>query len=169
MAKLDTERLLKSFRTTLINNLSTKLTAITAEYLVEDTAEFGASITLEPVDSTAYFFNSEPMSLNIGVFIIIGVQAITSISRGPSVAKGYEVFITIAHTGLKNNNIHNSIESKLLRYTRAIQEVVSENFDQVVPGFSLAGVSELPAQPELQLESGETLRASGLVFSANIA
>ena len=169
MAKLDTERLLKRFRTVLQNNLDAKLTALTAEYLAEDTIEFGGSVVLEPVDAADYYFNSSPIALNVGIFILIGIQSIASTTSGPSVAKGYEIFVTIGHTGLKNNANHNYIESKILRYTRAIQEVVSDNFDAIASGFSLAGVSEMPANPEIQLETGETLRVSGLVFSATIA
>ncbi len=169
MAKLDTERLLKRFRTVLLADLDPKLAAITAEYATEDAAEFGGSITLETVDSDAFFFNSSPVALNFNLFILIGVQAISSESVGPGVVKGYEIFVTIGHTGLKNNDNHNLIESKILRYTRAIQEVITDKFDQIAAGFSFTGVSELPANPEIQLESGETLRVSGLVFSATIA
>lgn len=169
MGKLDTERLIKRFRTVLQDNLDAKLAAITAEYATEDASEFGDSITLETIAASSYFFNTSPLSLNIGVFIIIGVQAIGSTTSGPSVAKAYEIFVTIAHTGLKNDPTHNQTESKILRYTRAIQEVILDNFDRIAAGFSLAGVSELPANPEIQLESGETLRVSGLVFSATIA
>lgn len=169
MGKLDTERLVKRFRTVLQNDLDAKLAAITAEYLAEDTVEFGGSITLETIAASSYFFNTSPLSLNIGVFIIIGVQAIAPITSGPSVARAYEIFVAVAHAGLKNDDTHNLTESKLFRYTRAIQEVILDNFDSIAAGLSLTGVSEIPADPEIQLGPGETLRVSGLVFSATIA
>lgn len=169
MAVQDLERTLRALRDVLQANLDAKLTEITTEYTAEDATEYGGSVTLEPIPTANYFANSAPCDLNVGLFIVYSIQTVVVNSIGSHTAKDYSIATILGHTGLKNNSSHNLIESKLMRYTRAIEEVIRENFDKVVSGYSIVSVGSYPAIPELQLETGETLRVSGLEFTANIA
>lgn len=161
--------MLKRFRTILQANLPTKLDEIEAEYSTEDIAEYGAVLTLEDVANANYWIQGPPETINAKTFIAIGVNGIVINSRGPAVAKSYEIFVLFGHTGLRNDPNFDRIESKIFRYTRALEEVIRENFDKVLPGFSLAQALEMPAEPGFQLQTGETIRVSGLVFSATVA
>lgn len=169
MAKLDTERLIKRVEVVLKAGITAKLAEITAEYLTEDTAEYGGTVTLDDIPSANYFRNGPPDDLNMKVWLVIGVQSISAVSRGPAVAKAMELFILIGHAGLRNNATHNLVESKLLRYARAVEEVLGTNFAKIAAGCSLVEITQMPAQSELQNDSGETLRIAGLSFGVNIA
>lgn len=169
MGKLDTERLIKNVESVLQANLTTKLTEITNEYSTEDTAEYGGSVTLETIANGSYFRNGPPDNLNLPIWLVTGVQSITTKTRGPAVAKEIELFILIGHSGLRNNKTHNLVESKLMRYARAVEEVLSANFAKIAAGCSLVEITQMPAQSELQNDSGETLRIAGLSFGVSIA
>jgi hypothetical protein len=160
VAVFDTEELLDSVRTILQANMATKLSDIDTEK--------ADGLILDDIPTAGYFINTIPPSLNVNPFLIYGVQAVTPISSGPTVALAYSLFIIIGHAGLRNE-VNDDIQRKLLRYSRAVKEIMAEKFDSISPGFSKIEVEEFPANPEIELNNNEILRVSGLVFSATIA
>lgn len=157
--KFDTEKLLDAVRDFLQADLPAKLDEIDAEK--------ADGITLEDIPNANYYLNEAPVDLNASRFIVYGLQSASPISAGPVVALAFEIFIIIGHTGLKNE-IDDTVNRKLLRYTRAAKEVLSANFANL-GGFSKLEVAEYPSNPQITLETGETIRVSGLVASATIA
>ncbi|MCA9813455.1 MAG: hypothetical protein KC483_11445 [Nitrosarchaeum sp.] len=160
MAKFDTESLIDSIITLFKNNISTKLTEITSEK--------GDSLTLEVPNNSAYFINESPALVNYNPYVIVGIESVAPTSAGVSVKKDFKCFVAILHSTFINDTNVNA-QRRIMRYARAFQEVLSENFDKITPGHSQVKITEFPSNPQLETQSGEIVRVAGLSFNFSIA
>ena len=166
MAKFDAERFSDRIKFFLENNLGAKLTQITADFAAEDLAA-GRTITLENPDSNAFFLNTITPSPNVNPFIVIILDSVTPTSAGPLSAKEYVFTVILGHSGLKNV-AWDDIQRKLMRYTRAIEEVLMERFAQLF-GHSQIKLNGISFNQEIEIKEGQFLRVNGLNFTATIA
>jgi len=166
MAKFDAERLVDRIQSFLQDNLSAKLTEITADFAAEDAAA-GRVIVLENVPNEGYFLNTIIPSPNINPIIIIVLDSVTPTSAGTLSAKQYVFSIILGHAGLKND-LWDNIQRKLARYTRAIEEVLMEKFAQLM-GHSQVKLNGITFNQEIEIKQGQVLRVNGLNFTATIA
>ena len=166
MSKMDAERFSDRIKLLLEDNISAKLTEITNDFAAEDAAA-GRTITLEDIPSDGYFLNTSSTSPNINPFVIIVLDNVSVSSAGSSAARNYNFVIIFCHSGMKNESSDN-IQRKLLRYTRAIEEVYLEKFDQL-GGYSKIKLNGTEYNQEHDTKRGQIIRVSGISFTATIA
>jgi len=159
MAIFDTERLTDRVKEIIQANISAKLTEINNEY--SDT------IILDAIPTSAYYLNSMDPDANENPFLVYGIDNVAISTAGPAAASRYSIFVIVGHGGMRNEYDEN-VQRKLMRYARAIKEIMKENFDQL-GGYSNLEIEEYPSRPALQTKRGEILKVSGLVFTATIS
>ena len=151
--KYDAEYIVDVILDVVKDNLNTKLSDISTEK--------NDSITLADIPSSAYFFNHMPVNNNISSFVVYGITETEVLDNaGMGVLKRYSVDIELVLSGLTNKS-RETLERTLMRYTRAIEEVLAENWDNI----NLTGkliLNQIPAQTFQIEESGELFRVAGV-------
>lgn len=158
MAKVDIETYLEELKLLFQDKLTAKLLAI-------DTEKNDGTIC-ETVENSAYFLQGyhEAMT-NYNRFIIYGIDSIVSNSVNGANAKKLTLFLELAITdrGMNNENI-----KKMLRYGRALEEIVNENFDRIL-GHTRFAVELLEPATFADESGGVYLKSVGVKISANLA
>lgn len=117
--KFDTETFLKSAVSLLKANLNSKITAI-------NTAK--GDFNLEAINADAWFFNLIPKRFSRDVFVIYGIleEGSADVIDTTSLRK----IVLQFEVGLNDKNWKDSEAAvyRLLRYRRALEETVSDNF-----------------------------------------
>lgn len=161
MARYDAENLANDLVAILKTNLSTKLTAITAEK--------GDSLTLSPVDTTrGYFFQSleKATAAALPVFIFWGLDdPIAKGSSGMATAQEIDFFFILV---LQDTAENETFIIRLMRYMRAIREVFEENYTTINRAARIS-VSSLAPVPIESLNAAGTFKATGVKIRANLA
>lgn len=152
----DIENLLSDVKGILTSNFNTKLTAITSEK--------GDSITLTAIDSSSYFFQTmnDRTANFVGPFILYGIEDLKSIPTPRSCASATEVLISILVIVADQGQDLN-IMSRMLRYSRALKEVIEENF-RIVECCNSLEVQSLVPVPFQDINTGEPYRAVGILL-----
>lgn len=156
--KFDTESLLRDIETLL----KAKLNAV----LISINDEKADDITLRCIEEDAYFLQalSERMT-NHNPFLFYGVQDIKPDDDSVIPIDAVEIFVNICiadEAEQENTNMY-----KLLRYIRALKEVVKDNFG-FVSGYSRLKVrDDLPASFRLN-DAANLFHAAGVIITATI-
>lgn len=119
----DIEGFLSDLKACLVANLNTKLASIDSEK--------GDGITLAQVNSGAYILQDVSGGVPVhNPFLVYGEadDPVTE-SLGPTSAVKYTVFVELALADPGHEG--DAIKNRLLRYRRALMEVVSENWDSI--------------------------------------
>lgn len=130
--KFDEESLLQNIDTILKAQLNAKLTAISTEK--------NDGITLDSVDSNAILMDTEDSTLNYDPAIIFMIVDQLTEAQGPVTSENIVVNITLLKSDIGNDN---NILKKMLRYRRAIKEIIEDNFDKINP-CGLCTIESLP-------------------------
>lgn len=158
MARLDLETILDKIKLLFQAKLTAKLAALDAEK--------NDGITLPTVENGAYFLQGyhEGMA-NFNQFIVYGVEKIDSTSVNALAAKSFSLYVELAMTdqGMNNENM-----KKLLRYGRALEEIVNENFDKILGNTRFQTSLLEPAAFE-DVKGGVFLKSVGVRITASIA
>lgn len=119
-AKYDWESLAADIETILKNNLNTKITALDAEK--------ADTITLDQVNSSAYFFQTMNDSIaNFNPFIFYGIDNIESEGIPSASSDEIEIAVWLVLDDDANDLL---IANRMLRYTRALKEVFEDNWNE---------------------------------------
>jgi hypothetical protein len=119
---LDAEIICDKIKAFLKNNLNNEIVKINNEK--------NDGITLEQIAEDAYFFESMDDSVhNFDPFIFYFIDSTSSEVNGSSYAKKISIEFDI----ILANNQDDNISRKLLRYTRALESVLSRVFEKVEP------------------------------------
>lgn len=158
MAKYDTEDFLDNIKAVLIANLNTKLAAI-------DTAKTQDTLSLPQVQTAAYAFQGlNEEVINFDPFIIYGVESIATIPQ----LQGSATDITASVVLVLCENGKDEIDRLMLRYSRALKEVIEENYQSVGKGIKML-VSEFMPISFKFLNSDDSYKAVGININATIA
>lgn len=157
MAKYDVEQLLTDIVAILKANLNTKILAVSADK--------GDSIVLKPINANAYVTQSLNMKLmKYDPFVLTGISALESQVSGP----GCSHVPTIQIMVIMADNGRADLLSRLLRYQRALLEVIQENFSKIPHASNLSIESLVPVAIE-DMNSSAPFRGIGIAVKAAIA
>ena len=124
-AKYDAERfiddLLEIFRT----NLNTKIAEIQAEKAIFLGSK---NFDLPTLEDNAWFDTLDVKTVNFDPFVYFGINDNALIEIESAEASDYTAFSTVI---LDYNGDDATMYKKMLRYIRALREIVSENFDTI--------------------------------------
>lgn len=162
--KYDIELLLSDLEALFKSKLNDKITAVNLEKntLTDETND---NFNISSINNNAWYFHQLPSTWSYEEFVVFGLQDI-SIEDGMPLGQIQKVsiFFEVAIVDAGENENESQI-FKLLRYTRCLQEVATENFDKL-RGYSNLTVDSLP--PTLIEFSGKKLKTAGIIISASI-
>lgn len=164
MTKFDLESLLDAIETILQANLNTKIAAVEAEKIAQ-----GFPVTgLAPVDNArGYFLQSwSPENLNIDPAIFYGVDHVEAVGMGPNTVEKFILFVEIILTDEGQDSLANT---RINRYTRAIKEVLQENFDQLPSSSQIKIETVRPVSFKLDQNSSEVIKVGGVSLTTSLA
>lgn len=118
--RFDEEQILANLETVLKANLNTKITAINTEK--------NDSITLAAIDNNAYVMDVDDKQVNYNPYIIYMIADQTSEACGPVTAQTLTINIAMIHS---DNGMDLNIVKRMLRYRRALREVIEDNFQKI--------------------------------------
>lgn len=157
MAKFDLENVLDELKTFLQSNLNTTISALNSEK--------NDSITLKTVDSGAYHiqFVQDRVDLADPLVLIGEVEEAVLDMQGGTAASQYRlgVFVILSETGVGDD----TLVKRLLRYRRALTDVVEQYWANIVREQKVRIVATPPIGPIERLNSGFQGRAIGIEFS----
>ena len=141
------------------NNLNPKITALNTEK--------ADSISLTPVASNAYVFPSlNGTTLNYDPFIFYGIQDIrsdTETGYGHTL-ESVDVVVCLVKADMGQDV---DIGNRMLRYHRALKEVIEDGFDENRNGIKLKVSSLVPIEFTL-MNSAQLFRAVGVLIRADM-
>jgi hypothetical protein len=156
VAKYDLENVLDSIKTFLQANLNTQIAALNTEK--------NDGITLKTVDSTSYHMQYLQDRADLGdPLVLYGEmdEAVTDMAGGTA-ASTYRLGVLII---LQDNGTDPDIVRRLLRYRRAVADVVSANWASIANENKSRIVLIPPVGPSERLNSGYVGRATGIEFT----
>lgn len=156
-ALYDIETLLGDLETHLKANLGTALTAINTEK--------NDGITCENIDSDAYYFQYLGKTLaNKNLFLLYGIESMTSNGIGPGSVKTYTISVVIVHSDSGNDK---NLVKRLLRYQRALTSVLETGWSAIRKSvnFRVSGLAPIPLD---LLNSSRPDRAIGIEIQVDL-
>lgn len=158
MAKYDVETFLSDLQSYLNSNLNTKLSAIDSEK--------ADSITLKQIDSSAYILQTMDGTIpNYDPYVFYGIQDIESTSIQGASASRYTIVVAII---LADPLRDTSIAKRMLRYQRALSEVIHDKYAEI--GSSLkAKIQNLVPIALTDMDSANAFRGIGVSIEITIA
>ncbi len=117
-------------------------------------------LTLAQIESDAYFFQTMDETVsNFDPFIYYGIQDIESQGIGPATKKRYVVVVAIIMADLAEDT---KLGKRLLRYSRALEEVVTEKYSDIASDSFKVKVSSLVPISLKLADTSENFRAVGI-------
>ena len=159
-SKYDHESLATDIENLLLDNLSTKITALNTEK---------GDDLLETIPREAYHFQSLDFSEVVDrVALLYGLFEPQADSAQGTTAEevSIEIYVIMAR---QSNNESDKIQAKrAFRYRRALREVIEDNFDELINGSNME-VSNLDLVPLTFEDSDDTALAIGISISVHLA
>lgn len=157
--KYDAESLIADLETILKADLNDKLSEITAEK--------GDGLELKSVDSNAYIFQTQNDTIaNYDPFIYFEISEVETLGIGPATSE--KIFVTIVILVVDSGQ-DLSIGKRLIRYSRALKEVIEANWDKIPHTLKMSVKSLSPSPFRYAFaNSADTYRAVGVQVEANI-
>lgn len=158
MAKYDIENLLADIQAFLQSNLNAKLSAISAEK--------ADGVNLPLIDSNAYFlqtFNDKNASYD--PFVFYGIDKVEGDASGPYASRNYKLNVIIIASDQGQDL---SMPKRMLRYSRALDEIFSENWATIGAAVKFR-VTSLEPISFTMMNSSEPYRAIGVTLEAPLA
>lgn len=145
----------------ILSDLEELLQGLLNLKLNEIDAEKDDGITLKELDTNAFHFQTlNQKNANYNPIILYGVEGAEAQPIGPATLHKYNLSVVVA---LADNGQDRVIVKRLLRYQRAIKEVIHENWDRLNNGVNLM-IRELPPD----LNNAEGYKVIGLMLEATI-
>jgi hypothetical protein len=158
MIKYDLERFLEDIEAILVDQLNDKLVQIDTEKADD--------IILKPVDDGAYFLQElNSRVANYDPFVVYSIESMEPISTLGGTASKVTVSIVLI---IADNGQDIAITKRILRYSRALKEVIEENFALDENGINLEVQSLVPVEFQ-RLNTSENYRAVGINVIGTLA
>lgn len=161
---IDAEDLLDDIEETLKAQLPAKIAAIEAEKVAK-----GKGITggLATVESTSYYRQTwNNAILNVSPAIFYGIEDTGSEGLGPVTKQQFKFFVEVVVTDGGNDSFG---VSRILRYSRAIKEVMEANFDRISNGNRWKVETVRPVAFKMNQDSSEETKVGGVSIITAIA
>lgn len=161
MARYDLEDCLDDFETLLKTKLNTKIAEIESEKVAKS-----KGINLEQVSGDAFFRQTwSDKILNYNPAIFFGIENLDPVSGGEITAERVTIFIEcVIVDGGNDTNTHRRVN----RYSRAIKELIEQNFDSIEYGSKIKVETVRPTSFKLELDTSEEIKVGGVSVSLNI-
>lgn len=156
MARYDTESMMRDLIAKFQANLNTEIGLINTEK---------ADFTIPTINADAWYLNQLPRTFSYKQFVVWGIeeQPVTDTQPGNRISN-FKFFFEVVLTddGAKESE---ALVWKLLRYTRALEEVARKNFD-MFQGRAKAKTQAL--SPTTFAINGKLYRAAGIRIEASL-
>jgi hypothetical protein len=161
--KFDQENLLDAILEVMIGSLNTQIAAIEAE---KTAAGSPLTPTLAGVDSSAYFVQTwSDKILNKSPAIFYGIEDVATLDGGGAAAKTYKIFCEIV---IVDDGQRNDTHRRIARYSRALEEIFSEQFGKVPSGSAIKIETVRPISFKLELDSSEEVKVGGVSLQISL-
>ena len=155
----DTECLLKKTSELMKAKLNTELGLIDTEK---------ADYELDPINDNAWYFqNLDDEAFSYATFVVWGMydNPEQTDSQNNNAMKANRMFFEVCLPD-DGGPINENVFYKLLRYTRALEQVVDKNYDKIRSGLKVQVSSLSPTSFDL---GGKTFRSAGILITANMS
>lgn len=160
MSRFDTETLIKKCLTLVQAELNTKIQEINTEK---------GDFEIDTIEPGAYYFAQLPAEVyNYSAFVVYGFMNNPTLesSNEFNQIKSLEIFFEVVSVDAGENEGQNVIY-KLLRYSRALEDIFNKNFSKIMEGYGKIQVSNLTPTTLFSME-GKTVRSAGVSVTARI-
>lgn len=163
-SRYDLENLLADVKALLVGNFNTALAAVE----VEKESQGLPVMTLLPVDPIVGYFQQgwSPQNMNINPAIVFGVQEILVEGAGPATKKEYVLFIDAVLVDRQEDLL---INQRVLRYSRALEDVFHQNYDRLPSASRIKIKTVLPLSFKLDQDSSEEIHIGGVQLTTSLA
>lgn len=155
----DTECLLKKTSEVMKAKLNGEIALIDTEK---------ADYELDPINDNAWYFqNLDDEAFSYANFLVWGMydNSTQTDSQENNAIKKVDMFFEVC-TPDDGGPINENVFYKLLRYTRALEQVVDKNYDKIRSGLKVKVSSLSPTSFDL---GGKTFRSAGILVTAHIS
>ena len=135
-----------------------------------ETEKNAASQTLTPglaqVDDTSYFFQTwNDKILNMSPAIFYGFEDMSAIDGGGVAAKKYKCFVEIV---LVNNGLTDDFAHRLLRYSRALEELFVKAFDKAAEMGKVTIEQVRPISFKVEENTSDEVMVGGILIGLSL-
>ena len=158
MGKIDIERIEQEILTIVKANFAAKIAEINADK--------NDGLILEDVDSANYFNDFYQAELTASLFIFYGIKEPVTQSPGGDSAETWTIFYNVF---VQNENNLSVIRSQVLRYTRALKEIINENSNKISRFCTLPEISSLTPENVLDIVNNTPFKMGGIEFEITLS
>jgi len=163
MAKYDLEDCLDDFETLLTSKLNAKISAIEAEKIAKGK---GLANGLATIEAEAFFRQTwSDKILNNSPAIFFGIENVEAASGGMQTSERPTIFIECV---IVDGGMDTDTHRRINRYSRAIRELIEENFDSFTFASKIKVETVRPTSFKLELDTSEEIKVGGVSVSLNI-
>jgi hypothetical protein len=158
MPRFDTEELLKASAAKMKEKLNDEIACIATE----------KNVTIPAVNDGAWYFqNLSDEAFSYPTFVVWGMydNPVQTDTQENNAIKQVKIFFEVCLPD-EGGPISQNVFYKLLRYTRALEQVVDKNFDKIRSGTKVKVDSLSPTSFDL---GGKVFRSAGILISAHIS
>jgi len=160
-AKFDAEDLLDSILAMMTDGLNAKIAAVEAEKTAK-----GKGITLASIDSNAYFRQTwNDKILNYSPAIFYGIENNATIGQAGATATQYFIFAEVIISDSGNDD---QVVNRILRYTRALQELFEEQFARVAELGRIKIETVRPVSFKLEEDNSNEVKVGGVSITVTL-
>ena len=152
----DIESLLNDVQVILAADLNTKITAINSEK---------GDLPLRSINASAYFMDMDEKSANWDPIVLYAVTNIDSEGIGPTTSK--EVTVNIALI-LSDDGLDEFVIKRMLRYGRALEEVIEEKWFNK-RGVGILKIESLPVLSFQRSDNSQRYKIVGINLVTSFA
>lgn len=158
MGKNDIEKIEQVILGIVQSNLAAKV--------VEVNTDKGDSL-LTDIDSSKYFNDFYQAELTGSKFIFFGIEQPETQSVGRNSAETWTIFYKVF---IEQENKLSTIRSAVLRYTRALKEIINENSDKIARVCSKGEISNLTPENVEDINNNNTpFKMGGIEFKVTLS
>lgn len=144
--------------------LTAKLAAIEAEKIAKGKGVNGG---LPAPESDAYYRQTwSDKILNHSPAIFYGIEDVQTESMGPATSEKFKVFVEVV---LVDSGMDTDTANRLLRYSRALREVLQEKFASVAETGRIKIETVRPVSFKMDADSSEEIKVGGVSLTVAIA
>lgn len=153
----DLEVLLGQFETKMKENLSAQIELINTEK--------GDELLTDVQDRAWYFESLDDANHNDNKFIFYNVDSMRMIVNGPSVAREISIDLVMFFSSPNDPKI----QTKVLRYWRAIQDAMAQTWDTIGVGYDRAEIDVITPIDVKEVNSSQYHKVFGATINFTIA
>jgi hypothetical protein len=162
--KIDIESALAEILAMIKAKLNTQIAAIEAEKVLDSAGIPGG---LAAIDDAAYYEQTWSNNiLNHPVAIFYGIENVNAKSLGPETAEEVTYFVEVV---VSDSGMDVYGPKRILRYSRAIKEVIQNNFDKLIFGGIMKVETVRPVSFKLEEDASDEIRVGGVSLTLAIA